>query len=114
MVIRDHEMSIEKKEKMRSGEGVVEIKHLVNKDKLKNARLLAHLTIPISASIGEHEHNNETEYFIILKGKGIVNDDGEEKEVLPGDVIITGNGAKHSIKNISNENLEMIAVIILD
>ena len=55
-----------------------------------------------------------TEYYIILKGKGIVNDNGLEKEIFTGDVIITGNGAKHSIRNISNESLELIAVIILD
>jgi mannose-6-phosphate isomerase-like protein (cupin superfamily) len=114
MVIKNKDMNIEKKEKMRSGEGVVEIKHLVNKETLKNARLMAHLSISVSGSIGEHEHTNETEYFIILKGKGLVNDNGVEKEVCPGDVIITGNGAKHGIRNISNESLEMIAVIILD
>lgn len=112
MVIRKDDMIIEKRDKMRGGEGAVEIKHLVDKEYLKNARLFAYLKIPASGSIGEHEHLNETEYFIVIKGRGIVNDDGVEKEFSSGDVIITGNGAKHSIKNIDKEDLEMIAVII--
>ena len=69
MVIKNKEMSIEKKEKMRSGEGIIEIKHLVNKELLKKARLMAYLTIPVSGSIGEHEHSNENRVLYYSKRK---------------------------------------------
>ena len=105
-------MNTEIKKNMRGGEGEITLLHMVEKERMKNARLLSKITIPPGAGIGEHEHVNETEYYIILKGMGIVNDDGVEKEAIPGSVIITGGGAKHSIKNTGNTDLEMIAVII--
>jgi mannose-6-phosphate isomerase-like protein (cupin superfamily) len=112
MLIQKEEMQSETKKKMRDGEGEIHLLHLVKKEDMKNARLLSKITIPSGASIGEHEHLNETEYFIILKGTGIVVDDGVEKDIKEGDVIVTGNGAKHSVKNTGKTDLEMIAVII--
>lgn len=112
MIIKESEMSVEVRENMREGKGQITIKHLVNKENLKNARLLADITIPVGAGIGDHEHNNETEYYIILEGKGIVVDDGTDKEVTVGDVVVTGGGATHSIRNIGDSTLKMIAVII--
>jgi len=112
MIIKESEMKVEVKEKMRDGEGEITIKHLANNEDLKNARLLADITIPVGASIGDHEHGNETEYYIILEGNGIVVDNGEDKEVIPGDVVVTGGGATHSIRNTGDIALKMIAVII--
>ncbi len=112
MVIHPSEMKIDIKEKMREGEGSVKMLHLVEGDKMKNARLLAHLTITPGSSIGTHEHLNETEYYIILKGKGIVLDNGIEKDVSPGDVVVTGGGESHSIRNTGHDDLELLAVII--
>jgi mannose-6-phosphate isomerase-like protein (cupin superfamily) len=112
MLIKKDRMQTEIKKNMRGGEGEVHLLHLVDKELLKNARLLSKITIPPGAGIGEHEHLNETEYFIITSGSGIVNDDGVEKEVAEGNVIITGGGAKHSIRNTGSSDLEMIAIII--
>ena len=112
MIIKKVEMDTEVREKMRGGEGNVIITHFVKSDKLKNARLLAKIIIPVRASIGDHRHDEETEYYIITKGEGIVVDDGVEKEVKEGDVVVTGGGATHSIRNIGNVDLEMVAVII--
>ena len=112
MIITKKDMEIELKEKMRGGDGTVTITHFVKPENMKNARLLAGITIPPKSGIGEHDHITETEYYIILKGTGEVNDNGVIKTVKEGDVVVTGDGAKHSIKNIGSENLEMIAVII--
>ncbi|OHD27465.1 MAG: cupin [Spirochaetes bacterium GWC1_27_15] len=112
MIINPNQMEKEIKVKMRGGDGDVHLLHFVSPKDLKNARLLAKITIPCGASIGEHEHINETEYYIILKGKAIVVDDGVEKEVKEGDVVVTGNGGKHSIRNTGSIDLEMIAAII--
>ena len=112
MIIKNSEMIKEVKKNMRGGEGEVSLLHYVNKEELKNARLMTRITIPAGAGIGEHDHVNETEYYIILSGEGIVNDDGVEKTVSPGEVVVTGNGAKHSIRNNGSADLVMIAVII--
>ena len=112
MIRRKSEMTSEIRENMRGGNGKIEITNIVNKEELKNARLLAYINIPKDASIGDHDHKEETEYYIILEGKGQVNDNDILYEINKGDVVITGGGASHSIKNIGNEELKMIAIII--
>ncbi|MDR2019373.1 MAG: cupin domain-containing protein [Treponema sp.] len=112
MVIRRNEMKIEQKEKMRDGEGTVTITHFVDGGSMQNARMLAELSLPPKASIGCHQHNNETEYFTFVSGTGVVNDNGREIPVKPGDVMVTGSGASHSVKNTGTETLVIHAVIV--
>ena len=112
MIINRSEMKIENKEKMRDGNGITTITHLVNCENEKNVRLIAEITLPPGASIGEHRHDTETEYFLILSGSGLVNDNGKETPVKAGDTIITGNGALHSIANNGNVPLIFHAVIV--
>ena len=112
MIIRRNEMKSESKEKMRDGEGSVQLTYLVNTDKEKHTRMLAEVTLKSGCSIGYHQHDNETEYYFIISGTGIVNDDGKEIQVKAGDSVVTGNGASHSIKNSGTEPLIFHAVII--
>lgn len=112
MLVHRHEMKVESKEHMRDGDGIVTLVHLADGSKMKNARLMCEVSLPPGASIGEHEHDSETEYYIILEGSGTCNDDGVEKPVKAGDVMITGDGARHSIKNTGNETMKLHAIII--
>jgi mannose-6-phosphate isomerase-like protein (cupin superfamily) len=105
-------MKTQHKEKMRDGEGVVLIRHLVDTENEKHTRMLGEITLEPGCSIGYHQHNNETEYFFIISGSGTVNDNGTEVKINAGDSIITGNGASHSIKNTGDVPLILHAVII--
>jgi mannose-6-phosphate isomerase-like protein (cupin superfamily) len=105
-------METEIKEKMRGGEGNAEFVHLVNCENEKNIRLLAEITLKPGCSIGSHCHEAETEYYIILSGSGTVNDDGVEKPVKPGDLVITGDGASHGMANTGDIPLVFHAVIV--
>jgi mannose-6-phosphate isomerase-like protein (cupin superfamily) len=105
-------MKTEQKERLRDGEGVTHFTHLVDASTEKNLRLLAELTLEPGASIGKHPHVSETEYYLILSGTGTVDDDGKEVTVKPGDAVITGNGASHSIKNTGSVPLVFHAVIV--
>ena len=116
MIKRSSIMEREIKESMRGGNGSVELIHVFKKEELKgNARLCARIILQPGCSIGLHEHVNEEEIYYIISGKGIVNDNGNTQEVLPGDSVITGGGAFHSIENDINclEPLELMAVILL-
>ena len=112
MVIHRNEMKTENREKMRDGEGSVHFTYLVDAEKEKHTRMLAEVTLNPGCSIGYHEHGNETEYYFILSGTGIVNDGGKEVTVKAGDSVITGNGASHGIKNSGKDPLIFHAVII--
>ena len=112
MLIKRNEMKTEVKEKMRGGEGKAELVHLVDCQNEKNIRLLAELTLKPGCSIGSHSHEAETEYYVILSGNGIVNDNGTEKPVKAGDAVITGNGASHGISNTGTVPLVYHAIIV--
>lgn len=114
MVKKIEEMRTEIKEKMRGGNGSVEILHILEKDEMKGkVRLFAKVTLNPGASIGVHDHIGEEEVYYILKGTGTVNDNGTEKVVHVGDAILTGNGAFHAIENTGDEPLVFMASIIL-
>jgi len=112
MVIRRSEMPTERRDKMRGGEGTIGITTLVNARDLPHGRLLADIEIPPGASIGLHEHGAETEYFVIHGGKGVVVDGGVEREIGEGDVVVTGGGASHGIRNPFDRPLRLVALII--
>jgi len=112
MVIQRNGMNTEIKEKMRGGEGNTAVTHIVNCENEKNIRLLAEVALQPGCSIGDHSHDNETEYYIILSGGGTVNDNGIETPVNEGDVVITGNGASHNICNTGAVPLVFHAIIV--
>ena len=112
MVIQRNEMKGEDIERMRGGEGVTHFTYLLDGSTQKNARMFAEITLKPGSSIGYHKHESETEYYFILSGTGIVNDDGKEVQVKQGDSVITGNGASHGIKNTGSVPLVFHAVIV--
>jgi len=113
MVRSKNDMKTELREFMRGGKGTVSITHLVEKDQLHNCRLMARIEVPIGASIGQHIHEKETEYYIILEGEGKVIESDGEKTVGTGDVVITGDGEAHSLVNTGTTPLFLVAVIIV-
>ena len=114
MIVKRTEMKSEIRKEMRGGAGEVEILHMVAPESMKNARLMAELTLSPGSGIGSHRHDKETEYYIITEGSGIVVEDDGEKSVSKGDIVITGNGQSHSIENTGDQPLKFIAVIITE
>ncbi|MGL4854530.1 MAG: cupin domain-containing protein, partial [Lentisphaeria bacterium] len=97
---------------MFGGEGKVLLQHFFNADEMQSAnRLCAKLTFAPGCSSGFHIHEKEEEIFLILSGKGEVNDNGIICYVKEGDSILTKSGEGHSIKNIGEEDLVIIAII---
>jgi mannose-6-phosphate isomerase-like protein (cupin superfamily) len=112
MVIHRNEMKVEDKEKMREGKGTARFTYLLDGGKETNARMFAEITLEPGCSIGYHKHESETEYYFILSGAGLVNDNGKEVTVKQGDAIITGHGASHSIENTGTTPLVFHAIIV--
>ena len=114
MLYKRNELKSEIREKPRGGSGNATFLHLVEGKGAvhKNTSLLAEITLPPEASIGPHSHTEDMEYYIILEGNGMVNDNGTEKAVTKGDVMITGNSETHSISNTGDVPLVFHAVIV--
>jgi mannose-6-phosphate isomerase-like protein (cupin superfamily) len=112
MVIHRNEMKKEDKEKLRDGKGTTHFTYLLDAANEKNARMFAELTLAPGDSIGYHDHKSETEYYFVLSGTGLVNDNGKEVTVGPGDSVITGNGDAHSVTCTGSVPLVFLAVIV--
>ncbi len=114
MIRRKNEYTVDIREEMRGGNGKVKIEHLWDeKNELKGkTRLMAKITLEPGCGIGFHNHDDEEEIFYIIKGTAQAEDNGETVILNAGDTILTGNGAGHSIKCISDKAVEMTAVIV--
>ncbi len=99
---------------LRGGDGTIEIRHILSKDELMgHASMYAHVVIPPHASIGFHQHMENTEPYYIINGKGIfIDNDGCRTEVKAGDVCVIEVGQGHAMENPNEEPMEMIALII--
>lgn len=111
MIKRFKEMRVDVKN-MRGGVGECKTVHHINPEELPHGRLFSTITIEEGNSIGFHEHKGEVEYYLILRGMGVVSEKDGDKIVSPGDVVITGNGESHAIRNEKKEDLVFIALIL--
>lgn len=112
MIHRKDDYRVDIREKMRDGSGSVKIEHLWEKELNSPTRMFSTITLEPGCSIGFHRHENEEEIFYILRGQALVDDNGCEAVLNPGDTILTGNGDGHSVANAGDTTLEMLAVII--
>jgi len=100
---------------VQNGNGLAHIKDLADKAALyDHGRMFAHVTLEPGRSIGYHTHEGETEFYYVIKGEGVFNDNGTEVTVHAGDICATGYGEGHGMENRTEEDLEMIALIVLD
>jgi mannose-6-phosphate isomerase-like protein (cupin superfamily) len=113
MVVERKSMKGEVKTALRNGPGSLTMTDLTaGKGPCKNCRIISEVDIPSGAGIGYHDHQTETEYYIMLEGTAEVNDNGQAVSVGAGDVVITGGGAAHSITNTGSKPVKLIAVVV--
>ena len=115
MIKHGHELKCETKENMRGGAGEVVLRAFLSPEEMNGKnRLFSQITLAQGCSIGYHEHHGESEIFVVKSGNGVFNDNGKEYPVSAGDVCITTSGNGHALSCAGNQNLELIALIILD
>ena len=114
MVRRKEAVYSEKKPSPFKGTGEITVRSLLNgpEELYQKGRVFAHTTVHPGSGIGYHVHQNESETYYILGGKGIFNDNGKQVLVSAGDVTFTGTGEGHSIEVLGDEPIEMIALIL--
>lgn len=111
-------MKIKKVERIYSekdcgGEGYAIIEKFLQQESFnKKIKLFAKVKLQSNDSIGYHKHTVDQEYYYILKGNGIYNDNGNIFEVKSGDLLFCEENRSHSIKNENNEDLEFLAIIV--
>lgn len=97
------------------GKGLIHVKDLTDKEGLyHHGRLFTHTIVDPGCSIGYHTHEHETEFYYIIKGEAVFNDNGTEVILHAGDIGATGYGEGHGLENRTDEPVEMIALIITE
>ena len=61
---------------------------------------LAEATIPAGGETQRHWHRDSEEFYFILAGRGVMEIDGEEREVGEGHAILIPPGAWHQIRAV--------------
>ena len=97
----------------KGGAGDVTMFHFLTEQEARGAgRLFSKTVIEPGNSIGVHKHEGEMETYFILKGKALVSDDGAEAVLEAGDCNVCLDGQSHSIKNVGEDTLEYISIIL--
>jgi mannose-6-phosphate isomerase-like protein (cupin superfamily) len=58
---------------------------------------LAEATVPQGGSTQRHYHKLSEEFYFVLEGSGVIEIDGETRNVISGDAILIPPGAWHQI-----------------
>lgn len=58
---------------------------------------LAEATLPAGGSTRRHWHGESEEFYFLLEGRGVMEIDGVEREVGPGDAILIPPKARHQL-----------------
>lgn len=77
-------------------------------------RQFSYVEIEVGEEVPFHEHHGNSENYYIISGKGLYNDNGKEIKVGAGTVTFTPSGQGHALKNIGDEKLKFIALVIDD
>lgn len=114
MVRRANECKFSVREQMKGGPGAAEQTEFVFKEEMYDkARLFGKIVLKAGCGIGYHVHEDESEYFYIAAGAGEYDDNGTKVQVSAGDVVICKDGEGHAVTNTGEEDLVLIAAIVL-
>lgn len=69
---------------------------------------LAEATLPTGGQTERHHHKVSEEMYYLLDGAGLIEIDGEQRAVAPGDAILIPVGAWHQITNTGGGELRFL------
>jgi quercetin dioxygenase-like cupin family protein len=97
------------------GKGEIILHHKFEREQLfDKSRLVAEIIIRPGDSIGMHKHDPDAEIYYMLSGELVsISSDGAEEPFLPGDAMLTGGGDSHSVRNDTDKDAKMLAIVML-
>ena len=113
-MVRHYDERIHERKQMFGGQGEALFLRVLNgpDEMYGKGRVFSHVVLEKGTEIGWHIHHGDGETYLILKGEGLYNDNGVQRKVEAGDVTFTDDGEGHAMQCISDEPLEMIALIL--
>lgn len=112
MIIRAEDRNQTLTEHLRGGDGTVDKRDYLPACMPENAKMFAEIRLEPGCSIGVHRHVGEYEIFFYKEGEIVLNDDGREVVMHPGDFSICPDGRTHGIANRTDKSAAVYAAII--
>jgi len=103
-------------EHFQGGEGFVHFDHILEAEEMHGMnRVYAKVTLQKGCSVGYHVHDGDGEDYYVLKGTATIDDNHERTLTLhEGEHYFTPSGKGHSLMNLNDEELQVMALIIYD
>lgn len=113
MITRYEDRQIERKDNFKGGEGYLVNRVILPADGMYGkGRIFNTVTLEKNCEIGWHVHDGDGETYLVISGEGEYNDNGTVTTVREGDVCFTDSGEGHSMKNLRDEPLVLVALVL--
>lgn len=113
MILRVKDLEGRKQEKPRDGRGLLEsFPYEILNGMSGEIKMFSIMNLHKDSMVGYHQHESDNEIYLVLDGTAVINDNGNEDILNPGDMLVTMRGESHSIENKSDTTLVFLAIII--
>jgi oxalate decarboxylase/phosphoglucose isomerase-like protein (cupin superfamily) len=114
MLIRNADMHYGPLEHCHGGEGALDFTSVLDRQTAgsPHVNFLHHDILSPGVSIGVHTHEDDTEYYYIIDGRGTMTLDGETHRVEAGDITAVFPGGSHGLVNDSDRPLRIIVLSV--
>jgi mannose-6-phosphate isomerase-like protein (cupin superfamily) len=99
-------------ENVRGGSGSVSAHKLLDLFPGSAIKSVGLVRLEPGASVGEHSHQGEEDFYYCIAGTGVVVDDGVEHPFTAGTLQITRDGESQAIRNTGETELVFLGALI--
>jgi mannose-6-phosphate isomerase-like protein (cupin superfamily) len=110
MIIRKNEVNIVDRENIRGGKGKAKLYQYLQEGGQHNIKFISEVEMVPLTVIGEHLHDNDEEFYLVLWGEGTGILDGETFDIKKGDAFVCKMGHTHGI-TAGKDGLSFLAVL---
>lgn len=112
MIKKVHEIVPEVAEAVRGGTGTVSAHKLLDLFPGSAIKSVGVVRLEPGASIGDHSHEGDEDFYYCLSGSGVVIDNGVEQPFTPGTLQITRSGESQALRNTGETELVFFAALV--
>ena len=112
MITNVNEVIPEIAESVRGGNGSVSAHKLLDLFPGSAIKSVGIVRLEPGASVGDHSHQDEEDFYYCIAGTGVVVDNGMEHPFTPGTLQITRSGESQAIRNTGETELIFLGALV--
>ena len=112
MIKNVHEVIPEVAEAVRGGSGSVTAHKLLDLFPGSAIKSVGLVRLEPGASVGDHSHKGDEDFYFCISGTGIVVYNGVEHPFIPGTLQITRDGESQAIRNTGETELVFLGALV--